>query len=395
MGHGLGDSHNFGRRVLVQGAWVKKPRSVFWEWLLLGESPLRKLFDELARGSELGAGAFEFLPTLDFRRPRAVHGGEVERLALEPLPAPSRVDRARLARTAGRALALYAWLGLGDLHWENIALGVDAAGHLVLAPLDIEMMLADFRLPTETRLLPAADPEYGAVYQHACGFRRILPYLGKPVAAEELLTLVGAYRQMLGLLARCSSKIAHALLRLPGLDKAPLRVTLRGTDEYVNAASAPPWPPLLPAESEQLARGDIPYFFQLYGRAGIHYFANRALTEVRTLPMRGDVPRPPPLLRLPRGLAAPSRRTLGDEGTLALASTFDHPSLEGKHAADGLSLTFGGRSLTLALPNGQKLNARRGSRALVESIYSPCRCGEVRSVLVPPVTRCTAGRGAA
>jgi hypothetical protein len=100
------------------------------------------------------------------------------------------------------------------------------------------------------------------------------------------------------------------------------------------------------------------------------------------------------LLRL-SGLGAPSRRTLGDEGALAVAAAFDHPSLGGKHVADGLSVTFGSRSLTVALPNGEKLSARRGSRALIESIYSPCRCGEVRSALVPAVTRCSARRGAA
>ncbi len=48
----------------------------------------------------------------------------------------------------------------------------------------------------------------------------------------------------------------------------------------MRALSVPLWPPLLDAEAEQLARGDIPYFFRLYGRRGIFYYQNRALTAL-------------------------------------------------------------------------------------------------------------------
>ena len=55
----LGDSHNFGRRVELRGARVAKPRTVFWEWLVLSrESPLRQLLAEEAARDGLGPDFF-------------------------------------------------------------------------------------------------------------------------------------------------------------------------------------------------------------------------------------------------------------------------------------------------------------------------------------------------
>src|SRR5262249_30178372 len=153
-----------------------------------------------------------------------------------------------------------------------------------------EIILADLSLPTETKLLPDADPEVAAICRHACGVRRVLPYLGKPVGAEHVLLIAGAYRRTLAFLDRHASAVAEVFAHLPGLREAPIRVLLRGTDEYVRARSEPVWPPLLDAEAEQLARGDIPYFFRLYGRQGIHYYADEALTRIERLPREGDVP---------------------------------------------------------------------------------------------------------
>ena len=42
-------------------------------------------------------------------------------------------------------------------------LGRGAHGAVVFAPLDIESILSDLSLPTETKLLPDPDPEYAAV----------------------------------------------------------------------------------------------------------------------------------------------------------------------------------------------------------------------------------------
>jgi hypothetical protein len=386
----LGDSHNFGRRVSMRAGRVHKPRALLWEWLLLAaESPLRRLLDERAQHDGLPREAFGFLPTLRFHGNERL-GGEVERIRLSPLPRLAKRDRRALAVIVGRSLALWSWLGVADLHWENLVLGLDARDRIVFGPLDVEMLLAELSLPTETKLLPDADPEYAAICRHACGVRRVLPYLGKPVDAADLLAMAGAYRATLGFLDRHAPAIAGVFARVRGLREAPIRVCLRGTDEYVRAQSVPPWPPLLDAETEQLARGDIPYFFRLYGRRGIHYYGNRALTRIERLPLRGDVPQLDPLLSLARGLRAPSRRRLRDEGLFTLLGAFDHSSLSGHHASDELAITLRARSIVVQLPDGEELRSARDLSAHVGSVYLPCRCGEVRTVFVPEVTVCKA-----
>jgi hypothetical protein len=392
----LGDSHNFGRRVALRGGRVKKPRSLLWEWLMLApDSPLRRLLDERAEQDGLGRAAFGFLPALKFIRHQARVGGEVEQLRLAPLPPRLSGDARRaLAVIVGRSLALWSWLGVADLHWENLVLGIDERGRIVFGPVDVEMILAELSLPTQTKLLPDADPEYAAICRHACGVRRVLPYLGKPIRAADLLAMAGAYRGTLVFLQRHARAIADVFARLPELREAPIRVCLRGTDEYVRASSDALWPPLLDAEREQLARGDIPYFFRLYGRPGIHYYRERSLSQLGRLPMQGDVPQLEPLLRLSRGLRAGSRSTLREEGLFTLLGAFDHASLTGTHENDALEARFGARSIVVTLPDGEELRSRRNLSAFVGSVYLPCRCGEVRSVFVPSVTVCRAGKPA-
>src|SRR6185369_9573012 len=303
----LGDSHNFGRRVALRGERIEKPRTLLWEWLLLSsESPLRQLLERAAAQDALGPEAFGFLPTLQFFGSRGAAGGEVERLRLSPLRARDAETRRALATIVGRSLALWSWLGVADLHWENLVLGVDDRERIVFGPLDIEMILAELSLPTETKLLPDADPEYAAICRHACGVRRVLPFLGKPIDVAELLVMAGAYRSTLAFLDRHSQEIADVFSGLPELREAPLRVLLRGTGDYVQAAAKSLWPPLLDAEVEQLARGDIPYFFRLYGRPGIHYYADATLSQVVRFPLDGDVPQLDPILQVSRGLRSPA-----------------------------------------------------------------------------------------
>lgn len=385
----LGDAHNFGRRVARRDGRIVKPRTLFWEWLALSaESPLRALLAERAAEDGLGRGAFGFLPDLQFFPPRASREGEVEHVNLAPLPDRTAAERRDLARITGRSIALWSFLGLADLHWENLALGLDARGAVVLTPLDVEMILADLARPTETKLLPDADPEVREVCRHAAGVRRVLPYLGKPVDPGDLAAMAADYLRTLAFLGRRAPDIARVLDALPELREAPIRVCLRGTGDYVRASRERVWPPLLAAEREQLARGDIPYFFRLYGKPCIHYYVSRDLTRVARLPLQGDVPKLDPLLDVSRGLRARSRKALREEGLFTLLGAFDHPSFTGEHEHEGITITFRARTLLVKLPSGEELRVARDLRAFVSSVYLPCRCGEVRSVMVPEVTVC-------
>jgi hypothetical protein len=385
----LGDAHNFGRRVTLGKTRVAKPRALLWEWLLLSaESPLRTF---LATHAE--ANAFSFLPDLAFVSPRLVHGGEVERVELTALKTLKNKDKRALAEIVGRALGLFSWLGVSDLHWENLVLGTDDRGQMIFAPLDVEMILSDMSLPTETKLLPDADPEVAAICQHACGVRRVLPYLGKPIATDHLMIVADSYRQTLMFLDQHSKAIADIFAKLPKLAQTPIRILLRGTDEYVRVQSQGSknvWPPLLDAEQEQLARDDIPYFFRLYGKPGIHYYGNETLTQIKRLPLAGDVPQLDPMLDVSRGLKSRSRKKLREDGLFAVIGAFDHPNNEGRHETAELEISFNARTLVVKLRSGEELQSRRNLSAFVGSVYQPCQCGEVRSVFVPAVTVCDA-----
>jgi hypothetical protein len=383
----LGDSHNFGRRVSRKDGRITKPRALLWEWLVLSaESPLRRFLDDAAARDGLGADAFSFLPALSVRFDPLQVGGEVEEIALSPLGTLSIEERRALAAIVGRSLALFSWLGVADLHWENLVLGRDDRGRVIFGPLDVELILADMALPTETKLLPDADPEYAEICRHACGVRRVLPYLGKPMEAADLIAMASAYAQTLAFLDRHARAIAAIFEALPALRETPIRVCLRSTGEYVSGE--PLWPPLLDAEMEQLERGDIPYFFRLYGRKGIHYYADVSLGQLDTLPLEGDVPQLDPLLSLSRGLRSPSRTTLREQGLFTILGAFDDRALKGTHQSAVLEVSFRARTLVVKLASGEELETRRDLSAFVSSVYLPCQCGEVRSVFVPAVTVC-------
>src|SRR3954462_14841589 len=101
-GQPLGDSHNFGRRVSLHGERIAKPRTLLWEWLLLSrKSPLRAFLDQAAEQDALGDDAFAFLPTLEFFGSFGPEGGEVARVALEPLRSDSAETRRELALVVG------------------------------------------------------------------------------------------------------------------------------------------------------------------------------------------------------------------------------------------------------------------------------------------------------
>jgi hypothetical protein len=387
-----GDAHNFGRRVAMRGGRIVKPRTLAWERLLLSaKSPLRRALLDAARDADV-PDAFAFLPDLAFHAAQDGVGGEVDPIDLTPLPAMTAARRRSLAIVLGRSLALWSWLGVSDLHWENLALGAAADGAIVLAPLDVEMILSDLELPAETHLLPDADPEYADTYRHACGARRALAYLGKPVRAEDVAAIAAGYAETLAILDAHAKAIAEAVASVAELREAPIRVSLRGTDEYVRARVGPVWPPLLDAESEQLARGDIPYFFRLYGQPGIRWYTEASLTRTGVLPLRGDVPRLAPLLPVGRALRGRSRGALREKGLLTVIGAFDDGSASGRHEAGGLEITFGKRSLRVRDGGDLDIECPRDLRAVVVRVYSPCRCGEVRAVLVPEVTACSAPR---
>lgn len=389
----LGDSHNFGRRVTRRGNRVEKPRTVFWESLFLDAgSPLRVFLQARGRAEGLGDHPFAFLGHLAVEESPDRHEGTVSAIDLRALRPGVTGLRDELARVFGRSLALWSWFGVADLHWENLALGLDEGGHVVFCPLDLEVVLGDFELPTETKLLPDADPEIVDVCRHAAGVRRLLPFLGKPVAGPEIVRIVAEARRTLDFLDGHAADLGELLEGLPGIEDVPVRILLRGTGDYVAATRGEElWPPLLDAEIEQLERGDIPYFFQTLGAPSIRWWADAERRRASRLPVDGDVPRPVDLLVPAGGLRSPNRRILREEGLATIVGAFDHAVLDGRFVdtESSVELRVLPDAIVLSFPDGAELETSRDLGAWVADVVLPCRCGEVASVLVPRRTRCS------
>ena len=170
------------------------------------------------------------------------------------------------------------------------------------------------------------------------------------------------------------------------LRRTPIRVCLRGTADYM----VPPEradPPFRPEELAQLARGDIPYFFHIYGQSGV--FAFDSPDRARVVRLRQT--RANPALQVARHLRSPSRASLAAQGLFAVIAAFDHKGLTGGVFQDeGFELRCTRRQL-IAGPRDGGAETRRDLSAFVGSVYLPCACGEDRAVFAAPPRVCVAG----
>lgn len=238
---------------------MEKPRCIEWERLFLGDGPFRSELIRLFRSAD-APNPFELFPTLSFTRDAEMDfSGTVERLAWSPAFPP--LTEALCARI-GAVIGLASWFGMGDLHRQNVAFGTLDDGRPVCAPLDIECLLVDHQLPAQSRLIGYRD-EKGRGCGLA-GFQELLEEAGRPgsLVAAVLHGYIGAVVALTG----HELEVAAALIAEPGIARWPIRVILRDTAEYgsILAGNAPAEgsPALLPSESTQLARGDVPYYYR-------------------------------------------------------------------------------------------------------------------------------------
>ena len=146
--HRVGEFHNFGKAVKrVSKDLIHKPRSIFWEWLFIGSSPLRKVLDDiLFEASPITAS----WPLTTFLTDDNFSSGNVGFISATQGGAVSLQE----ARQIGFTFGIVLWFGLGDLHYQNIVVGKQAGDKFIFAPLDIESIFEDVFLPSQTLLLP-------------------------------------------------------------------------------------------------------------------------------------------------------------------------------------------------------------------------------------------------
>lgn len=329
----VGDFHNFGqavRRVTSPDGtiWFEKPRPVYWEWLLFGQSsPIADLFQN--RKSIFGL-------TVEFQNEGRSGRSEEVVPALRQKPTDDQLFG------FGYLLAYAYVFGIQDIFTENTIRTAHG-----LQVIDAEIVFSKFILPNESFLLPFRN----------CPFEKagISHLLTSNDAFDEstLKQILNGFCQLLFEADRNGPEILERLSREPGTDKVLIRVLLRETSDYRSWQSRQYTRPLLKEEVEQLERGDIPYFFKLLGGHELFYFGSGetrksvALNQSLELAVSNIAVLPSLLLDQQR-----IRRQLLPFGTIFLLRKLLPKSWVGEITNERLTATVGADDIAVSSPWG-------------------------------------------
>ena len=223
-----------------------------WESLFLGDSGLRALIQHHVPLMSDGIDPFRLVPTLKFRN-ITINSGEVERFTASLSSIDPLTNEDQLA--LGAQIALWSYLGFGDLHWENILFG-KKGDQFFFFPIDLEVASRDLLLPSHTWLLPDM-----AIPMEYCGLYKFLSFL--KINLNPLLLVIGYYKA-LTCLTILGNEIDRELLDVHLSRPLLTRVIFRKTQTYHQllkggSSDVDLKCPLFSSEREQLLRGDIPY----------------------------------------------------------------------------------------------------------------------------------------
>ncbi len=275
----LGDLHNFGRSVeKTRSGWIQKPRSTFWEELFYSEKSEFRPFLEAVLGEE---PVIRCLPKIRYQKPsRQPDYRLVEAVKVRAFD-PDDHGLEYILEAWGGLLALASWFGMGDLHANNVFFGkCSKSGRLILMPVDIEVIFSRYAHPIQAGLLPAQKHHVPLF-----GFRKISGILER-MTAKESLGIVFGYLRTLEKLGKQGKEISAKLLSIKGIKNAPIRIIPRNTGAYRDMLKFPEMREELkahPSEVEQLARGDIPYFFTKISDQRIHYHVSPDLRKTASI----------------------------------------------------------------------------------------------------------------
>lgn len=248
----LGDSHNFGRSVLIKGDWVVKPRPLFWEWLFLDEESLiRRHF--LEEGIELNP--FSFFPNINIKNNqnmRTFDDQEIQFYKKSCDISEKIVEDIPIA--LGYLLAVVLVFGLTDLHLENIVFSeFKSTKSLHLFPIDIETALDPLQILSQSYFLKSVWNDNSQV-----GLKHFDSFRVNPAR------VIYSFMRGLQTLRAEAENIEDILINLD-IDTIPNRRILKSTKVYSNYLRNIDRSTQFESEEIlQLERGDIPYFFS-YG----------------------------------------------------------------------------------------------------------------------------------
>lgn len=243
------DSHNFQRRGVVEEGILFRHRSLFCEYKIYSpESRFRRVLDEITSESLKSLPKFEvssnFVLSLEKR--------ECKFLSVSPLH--RKLSDLEVEQIGG-VLALMNFLGVGDLHKNNILFGVYEK-RVIFAPVDLEVFYQKFRF-TQMGLV-SADKKH---LRCCSGISLFLEYLGRfPDPDFSVKLLFGYYKYLEAFLSN-KSRLEEAFLGDAKAHECISRIVFRDTRVYLPHVGGKKVEHFLNEENEQLERGDIPYFF--------------------------------------------------------------------------------------------------------------------------------------
>jgi antitoxin component of RelBE/YafQ-DinJ toxin-antitoxin module len=330
----LNDSHNFNKKVEFRGGFYLKPRTIFWEWLLLGkESPLRIKYPNL----------FFPFPELQFKIDNTFpYSGKVQKFKKRRRPTNLSLDE---FDSIGRSLALCLFFGLSDLHKNNVVL-YKSKKIFYFFPIDIECIFYNYLLASQSSLLFHDNlkiNESGLFFLKKIKINHI-----------SLSRILFGFLNHMELLEKQKINIARLLKRIIKNKKIPIRVVLRDTREYyAQLEKMRNIQKFHPQEIEQIKRKDIPYFFSFPNQSKIYFYKNNLFefSQIKNLKKYGLIP--PTLSRK----FFPNSSKSKIYTTLQLASKLSKSfKIRGQTSIKKFCFTFMKRKTVLKI-NGEKYEA--------------------------------------
>lgn len=254
-----GDSHRFGQRVeelaLAGGTrFFNKPRSVL----------LEKLFLDPSYCPAWVRRHLPYNPAIAVAS-RSPWDGQVQALDTQDWSISDLRKCPQYARRAGALIAICTFLGITDLHFQNVLPQLETDGTWAPVPIDIECVFWDCVSAIDTNLISSPF-----TLPHETG---LSVGSGEAYFPERPSLLLDGYLEASSHLLPVLEEVLVGIEREMG--EHPIRVILRPTQDYRRLmTSTDPlrdaledqslarkgWG-LIPEELVQLRAGDIPYFF--------------------------------------------------------------------------------------------------------------------------------------
>lgn len=264
-----GDYHNCGKRVHYLGdGRITKPRTVFWEWLLLSsESPLQEL-------PVIGGVPNFFKSQIQINWQSRWLDGEVIEFPQINIGDNQQID----FESIGQTLAVVSFFGIGDLHWQNVFPVVEN-DMLSIVPIDIECIFHRLQVLSQTKII--SDKRNS---NSTSGLNTVVR---RKIDIDELGMLSNAFCKTITGLDKHKLRITKVIESIIPTNQIPIRVITRPTTYYYDVLNSIQTGQSLNTiglkrcEKLQLDRGDIPYFFHFPNDKRI-YFLNNSLDVVES-----------------------------------------------------------------------------------------------------------------